>query len=112
MYVVVRERTREIGIRRALGARRRHVTVQFVFEALAIAAVGGSLGLVVAVGLVLGIGALPETHEAMRFIANPKLSWPIALGTVGILAGVGLFAGLFPARRAAKLDPVEALRYE
>jgi putative ABC transport system permease protein len=48
----------------------------------------------------------------VQFLANPKLLWPIGLGTVGILAAIGLFAGVFPARRAAALDPVEALRYE
>jgi putative ABC transport system permease protein len=113
MYVVVRERTREIGVRRALGARRRHIVAQFVFEALLIALLGGMVGLAVAAALVLGVDALPDSgNQAMQFLANPKLSWPIGLGTVGILAAIGLFAGVFPARRAAALDPVEALRYE
>lgn len=112
MYIVVRERTREIGVRRALGARRRHIVGQFVVEALAIALLGGAAGLALATAVVLGVDALPNTNKAMQFLANPKLSWPIGLGTVGILSAIGLLAGYFPARRAAALDPVESLRYE
>src|SRR5439155_10393687 len=63
--------------------------------------------------IVLGVDAIPtEGNEAMQYILNPKLSWPIALICVGILIGVGLLAGLLPARRAAAVDPVESLRYE
>ncbi len=113
MYVVVKERTQEIGIKRALGARRRHIMAQFLFEAMAIALSGGLVGLVVAALIVLGVDAIPtEGNEAMQYILNPKLSWPIALICVGILIGVGLLAGILPARRAAAVDPVESLRYE
>jgi putative ABC transport system permease protein len=112
MYVVVRERTREIGIKRALGARRRHIFGQFMFEALLIALVGGLLGLALAAALVIGVDHIPSSNEAMEFLANPKLSWPIGLGTVGILTLIGLLAGVLPARRAASMDPVESLRYE
>jgi putative ABC transport system permease protein len=113
MYVVVRERTREIGIKRALGARRRHIVSQFVFEALLVALAGGFAGLALAALVVLGIDSIPDGgNEAMQFLANPKLSWPIGLGTVGILAVIGLLAGVLPARRAAALDPVESLRWE
>jgi putative ABC transport system permease protein len=112
MYVVVKERTREIGIKRALGARRRHIMGQFVFEAVAVALTGGVIGLLVAAVLVGIIDGLPKTNMAMQFIANPKLPWTIAAGTVGLLTLIGMLAGLFPARRAAALDPVEALRYE
>jgi len=113
MYVVVKERTQEIGIKRALGARRRHIMAQFLFEAMAIALSGGLVGLVVAALIVVGVDAIPtEGNEGMQYILNPRLSWPIALICVGILIGVGLLAGILPARRAAAVDPVESLRYE
>lgn len=112
MYVVVRERTREIGVKRAVGARRRHVVGQFVFEALMLTFVGGAIGIVLASGIVVGVDSLPVDSMAMQYIMNPKLSWPIAAVSVLILVGIGLAAGVLPARRAARLDPVEALRYE
>jgi putative ABC transport system permease protein len=113
MYVVVRERTREIGIRMAVGARRRHIIAQFVFEALFICLSGGLSGMLVAALVVWGVDSIPDGgNEAMQFLMNPKLSWPIASLTVFILALVGLVAGVFPARRAAAMDPVESLRYE
>ncbi len=113
MYVVVKERTQEIGIKRALGARRRHIMAQFLFEAMAIAVSGGLVGLAVASLIVLGVDAIPtEGNPAMQYILSPKLSWPIALICVSILIAVGLAAGLLPARRAAAVDPVESLRYE
>ena len=112
MYVVVRERTREIGIKRALGARRRHIVVQFVAEATLLAMTGGLVGLALAAGLVVGVASIPDANEAMTFIANPRLSWWIGLGTVAILTSIGVAAGVLPARRAAAVDPVEALRYE
>ena len=113
MYVVVKERTQEIGIKLALGARRRHIMAQFLFEAMTIAVSGGLVGLVTAALIVFGVDAIPtDGNPAMQYILNPKLSWPIALICVGILIGVGLLAGVLPARRAAAVDPVESLRYE
>jgi putative ABC transport system permease protein len=112
MYVVVRERTREIGVKLAVGAKRRHIMAQFVFEAILICFTGGLAGLVLGGTLISVVAGLPDTNEAMFFIANPTLSLPITLGTVGILVAVGVMAGVFPARRAAALDPVESLRYE
>ena len=113
MYVVVKERTQEIGIKRALGARRGHIMAQFLFEAMTIAVSGGLVGLVAAALIVLGVDAIPkEDNPAMQYILSPKLSWPIALICVAILIGVGLIAGVLPARRAAAVDPVESLRYE
>jgi putative ABC transport system permease protein len=113
MYVVVKERTQEIGIKLALGARRRHIMAQFLFEAMTIAVSGGLVGLATAALIVFGVDAIPsQDNPAMQYILNPRLSWPIALICVGILIGVGLIAGILPARRAAAVDPVESLRYE
>lgn len=113
MYVVVHERTQEIGVKLALGARKRHIMSQFIFEALTISLTGGVFGLAVAAAIVLIVDGMPSGgNEALEFLANPKLSWPIALLTAGILTGIGLLAGILPARRAANLDPVESLRYE
>jgi putative ABC transport system permease protein len=113
MYVVVRERTREIGIKLAIGARRRHIVRQFMFEAVVLAFGGGSIGLVVSIAIVRAVDAIPDgDNMALMFLANPRVSWPIGLGTVMLLALIGLVAGVFPARRAAAMDPVESLRYE
>ena len=112
MYVVVRERTREIGIKLAVGARKRHIMSQFLFEAMLISVGGGVFGLIVSSGIVLGVDSLPSDNPAMQYIMNPKLSMPIASICVSILIGIGLLAGILPARRAARLDPVESLRYE
>jgi len=112
MYVVVRERTREIGIKLAVGARKRHIMSQFMFEAILIAVGGGLVGLGLASLIVLGVDAIPNDDQALQYILNPKLSLPIASLCVGILMTIGLVAGLLPARKAAQLDPVESLRYE
>ncbi len=112
MYVVVRERTREIGVKLAIGARKRHIVNQFLFEAVLIAVGGGLVGLAVASLIVVGVDSIPSDDQAMQYILNPKLSLPIASLCVGILMAIGLVAGLLPARKAAGLDPVESLRYE
>jgi putative ABC transport system permease protein len=112
MYVVVKERTREIGIRMAVGARRRHILAQFIFEALLLAFVGGSIGMLFSWGVVSIVRLLPSEDGPMQFFGKPILSPEIMLMTAGILALIGLLAGLFPARRAASVDPVESLRYE
>jgi len=112
MYVVAQERTREIGIKLAVGARKTHIVSQFVFEALLLALSGGTVGLVFSALVVAGANRLPKGSMAMEFLTRPVLSWPIGLVTVGILALIGLLAGVFPARRAAGVSPVESLRYE
>ena len=112
MYVVVKERTREIGIRLAVGARRRHILFQFIFEALFIAFLGGTIGMLFSWGVVSVVHLLPSDDGPMQFFGKPILSPVTMLLTAGILALIGLLAGFFPARRAASVDPVESLRYE
>lgn len=112
MYAIVKERTREIGIRMAVGARRSHILGQFIFQALFIAFIGGAIGLLFSWGVVSAMKLIPSDDGAMRFLGKPILSPIIMLATAGILSVIGLLAGLFPARRAAGVDPVESLRYE
>lgn len=112
MYVVARERTREIGTKLAVGARRRHIIAQFIFEAVALAFIGGGIGFVTAVAIILAVDSMPAGDMAAEFLLNPVLSKPIGFGVVGILTLIGVLAGVFPARKAANVDPVESLRYE
>jgi len=104
MLVSVTERTREIGVRRALGARRRTILLQFLIESSAVAALGGTIG----TGLGLGVAQLVALVTPLAAAATPSA---VALG-VAFSAVVGLVFGSWPAWRAARLDPVEALRYE
>ncbi|QRN93407.1 ABC transporter permease [Archangium violaceum] len=104
MLVSVRERTREIGIRRALGARKRTIVLQFLMEASAVSAVGGLLGTLV------GLGTAKVVSLITPLAADVQLM--TVFGGVGFAALVGLLFGIWPAARAANLDPVEALRYE
>ena len=105
MVIGVTERTREIGVRMALGARRSEVLQQFLLEAALLSTFGGIVGIAVAVSL-----ALLAAFAFPGFDARPP-HWAVAAGVLSSLA-VGLVAGFLPARRAARLDPVEALRYE
>jgi putative ABC transport system permease protein len=112
MYAVVKERTREIGVKMALGAKVRQVMSPFVLEALTMTILGGTLGTVVGVVLMQIIAALPLKGEAFEFLGRPTFSPAIAAATSLILGTVGMLAGYFPARRAASVNPAESLRYE
>jgi len=116
MLVSVTQRTREIGVEKALGARRRHIFLQFLAEALAITMAGGVFGIILAYGVAFSVGRL-TLYSAMakhaeegdiRLMINPMT----LLIAIAILVGVGLVSGMVPAIRASRLDPIEALRYE
>jgi putative ABC transport system permease protein len=112
MYVVAKERTHEIGIKRAVGAKKIHIIMQFIFESLLIAFSGGTLGILISIGLIKLIWMIPAGDGGAAFLARPLLSTSVIIVAVTVLTFIGLLAGLFPARKAANVDPVEALRYE
>jgi putative ABC transport system permease protein len=104
MMISVTERTREIGVRKALGARRREILWQFLVEAVFLTSAGGLLGIVLGSGIGLAIHGFTGFPVSLPW-------WSFALG-IGFSASVGIFFGLFPAFKASRLDPIEALRYE
>ncbi len=117
MLVSVDERIREIGLKRALGARRRHIIVQFLAEALVLTMMGGMIGIALSYGLSAAVGTLPLLGPLYEDTSGKgDIHLYISFGTVvlstGILILVGVISGLVPALRASHLNPVEALRYE
>jgi putative ABC transport system permease protein len=123
MLATVTERTREIGIRRALGATRSEIVQQFLWETVVLSGTGGLLG--VLFGFLCGptiaavraavAGALPDVWTALPAnIRNlePRLAPWSVIAAFGISVGVGILFGIYPARRAASMDPIEALRHE
>ena len=106
MNVVVEERTREIGIKMALGARPGAILAQFLLETLTVTGVGGLLGLAIAGG----VCAVFPLFGLSEFVGRPVISASVALVTAGLLGAVGLLAGWFPAREASRLDPVVAIK--
>jgi putative ABC transport system permease protein len=104
MLVSVTERTREIGLRKAVGARKGDILIQFLLEAVVLSVLGGSLGVL----LGMGLGKLVDLTGLMNSVVTPDS----VLLAVGFSAAVGLFFGIYPANQAARLNPIEALRYE
>ena len=111
MYAVVKERTREIGVKMALGAKQRWIIAPFVLEALVYTFIGGALGIIIATLLVSLTSFVPiENNRVMSFLGRPTLSPQIGVATSLILGMIGLAAGYFPARRAASIDPASTLQ--
>lgn len=114
MYATVKNRTREIGVQMALGARRSYVLGPLVVESLALTAMGGAIGIVLGVGLVelLAFLQAKADSEALQFMGAPTFSPGVALTVVVLLGTIGFLAGFFPSRRAVAIQPAVALRYE
>lgn len=106
MYIVVQERIKEIGIRRAVGAKRSNILFQFFMETFFIISIGSVIGFAIAYGIIKFMALLP----IQDFVGTPVLSLEVTVATVAVLSIIGFLAGVMPARRAANLDVVECLR--
>jgi len=106
MFIVVQERIKEIGVKRAVGAKRSNILFQFFMETFFVVGLGSALGFLIAFGIIQVLQYVP----IKEYVGTPELSLEVAIATVTILCVIGMFAGLMPARRAANLDVVECLR--
>jgi putative ABC transport system permease protein len=104
MLASVTERTREIGVRRALGAKQRDITFQFLVETVLLSSCGGVLGVIFGAGIPVIVSHFSEIETVVQW-------WSVTLA-FSISVGIGVIFGLYPARRAALMDPIEALRHE
>jgi putative ABC transport system permease protein len=112
MYVSIKERTREIGVKMAVGARRIYIVMQFIIEALGITFIGGVFGMALAYIITEAYKMVPIESEALAFWGKPTVSLEIGIVVTLILGVLGFLAGFFPALKAASINPTEALRYE
>ena len=109
MLVSVTERTKEIGLRKAVGAKKIDILTQFLIESSLLSAIGGVIGIVLGWLLSLGVGRIAAAND---FLLNPAITLNAVLLATLFSAAVGLFFGIYPANRAAQLEPIEALRSE
>lgn len=112
MYVSIKERTREIGIKMAVGARKSLILWQFLIEALMITFLGGFFGMAISYILTEGFKRIPLESDVLDFMGRPTVSFESGFIVITILGIMGLISGLFPAAKAASVNPVESLRYE
>jgi len=108
MLVAVRERTREIGVRKAVGATRASILGQFFVETVIVVMLSGGLGM----GFAYAVCALVNSAEMPQYFAGLLVSWEAGLAAFGLLGTVAVLSALYPANRAAAVDPIEALRFE